>query len=347
MPTLGDLRVIISVDKQNRTDYHDEDTTGQDAKFISRYVECKSGASFSIDISIKRTTKFKSDAIVFYVYIDGHDAYDNIITKDVVSCTSGAVYFFRVPGATRKIADKWEFRPFMFGEIKHVEQVSELTAKQYDRKMLGSIEVKAYHVTQRDVDAAKNHSWDEAEISSQVALSEKQLKGSSATHAAKYVTPWPLVLARWASEISNASHVGYLVKARPTALLIDNVAMALQSMLIIPRTPSPPPPPRPIPLEERPVEMLAMEELQQLVRRQRKENRTAEPHAKSKLESALDEQHVKLEGKIKRPAGIKSEQEVKPETGVKRERDEEMEEILASAYVKRSRNKAPVDLTDV
>lgn len=125
MPTLGDLRVIISVDKQNRTDYHDEDTTGQDAKFISRYVECKSGASFSIDISIKRTTKFKSDAIVFYVYIDGHDAYDNIITKDVVSCTSGAVYFFRVPGATRKIADKWEFRPFMFGEIKHGKFLSE------------------------------------------------------------------------------------------------------------------------------------------------------------------------------------------------------------------------------
>ena len=40
-------------------------------------------------------------------------------------------------------------------------------------------------------------------------------------------------------------------------------------MLIIPRTASPPPPPRPIPLEERPVEMLSMEELQQLVRRQR------------------------------------------------------------------------------
>lgn len=40
-------------------------------------------------------------------------------------------------------------------------------------------------------------------------------------------------------------------------------------MLLIPRTPSPPPPPRPVPLEERPVETLSVEELQQLVHRLR------------------------------------------------------------------------------
>lgn len=41
-------------------------------------------------------------------------------------------------------------------------------------------------------------------------------------------------------------------------------------MLLVPRTPSPPPPPpRLVPLEERPVESLSVEELQQLVRRQR------------------------------------------------------------------------------
>ncbi len=125
MPTLGDIRVIISVDKQNRTDYHDEDTAGQDAKFISRYVECKSAASFSVDISIKKTTNFKSDAIVFRVYIDGHDADGVVIAKADVSSTSGAVYFHRSSGATRKIADSWEFRPFMFGEIKHGKLLSE------------------------------------------------------------------------------------------------------------------------------------------------------------------------------------------------------------------------------
>lgn len=125
MPTLGDLRVIISVDKQNQTDYHDEDTAGQDAKFISRYVECKSGASFSVDISIKKTMNFKSDAIVFYVYVDGHQANGVIIAKADVSTTSGAVYFHRISGATRKIADKWKFRPFMFGEIKHDKFLSE------------------------------------------------------------------------------------------------------------------------------------------------------------------------------------------------------------------------------
>ncbi|KAL8657874.1 MAG: hypothetical protein Q9226_001488 [Calogaya cf. arnoldii] len=61
MPALGDVRVAISVDKQRRIDYDHADTAGQHAKYISRYVECKSGASFSIDINIKKTMKFKSD----------------------------------------------------------------------------------------------------------------------------------------------------------------------------------------------------------------------------------------------------------------------------------------------
>ncbi|KAI4234036.1 MAG: hypothetical protein LQ349_004042 [Xanthoria aureola] len=342
MPTLGDLRVIISIDKKNRTDYHDEDTAGQDAKFISRYVECKSGASFSIDISIKKTMNFKSDAIIFYVYVDGHCARNVIITKAVVSSTSGTVYFERISGATRKIADNWEFRPFMFGEIKHVEQVSGLVAKRHDRKKLGSIEVKAHHVTQRDFHPAKNSSWDEAESSSQVALSEKQLKGSSATHAANYGKTQPYA----GHETVDIDYVDR--KDFPFAYFQFKYRSkkALQSMLLIPRTPSPPPPPRPVPLEERPVETLSVEELQQLVHRLR-ESRTAEPHARSKLESALAEQDVKREGETKRRADIKSEQEGKPGTGVKRERDEEMEEILASAYVKRPKNTVPVDLTDV
>ncbi|KAI4104114.1 MAG: hypothetical protein LQ339_003967 [Xanthoria mediterranea] len=275
MPTLGDLRVIISVDKQNQTDYHDEDTAGQDAKFISRYVECKSGASFSVDISIKKTMNFKSDAIVFYVYVDGHQANGVIIAKADVSTTSGAVYFHRISGATRKIADKWKFRPFMF-----VEQVSGLIAKQYDRKKLGSIEVKACHITQRDFNPGKNSSWEEAKSSSEVALSEKQLKGSSATHSTNYGKTQSCAEHR----ICNFDYVDG--KTFPFA------------------------------------------------------------YFQFKYRSKA-EQHVKREGEIKRTAGLESEQEVKPETGVKRERDEEMEEILASAYVKRPKNTAPVDLTDV
>lgn len=118
MPSLGDLRVAISVDKQQRSDYHDEDTTDQNAKFISRYVECKSGASFSVEILIQKTMKFKSDAIIVYVYIDGREAANIIISQLEVSSATGGVYFKRISGATRKIANHWEFRPFIFGEIK-------------------------------------------------------------------------------------------------------------------------------------------------------------------------------------------------------------------------------------
>ncbi|KAI4257533.1 MAG: hypothetical protein L6R42_005588 [Xanthoria sp. 1 TBL-2021] len=352
MPALGDLRVAISVDKQQRSDYHDEDTTDQNAKFISRYVECKSGASFSVEILIQKTMKFKSDAIIVYVDIDGRKADSIIISQLEVSSTGGGVYFKRISGATRKIANHWEFRPFMFGEIKHVEQLSGPVAIQHDRKTLGSIAVKVHQITRKDAVPAKESSWDEAKNPSHaITLSEHQLKGSSATHAANYGMKQHAAACEYVDvdfvdgRDSPFAHFQFKYRSKK----------ALQSILLIPRTPSPPPPPRPIPLEERPVESLSVEELQQLVRRQRpstsltqrKESQTAKPNAKSKLESTLAEQHIKREGEIKRQSGIKSEQEVKSETGVKRERDKEMEEILASAYVKRPKNTVPVDLTDV
>ncbi|KAI4270597.1 MAG: hypothetical protein L6R38_007081 [Xanthoria sp. 2 TBL-2021] len=312
MPALGDLRVAISVDKQQRSDYHDEDTADQNAKFISRYVECKSGASFSVEILIQKTMKFKSDAIIVYVYIDGREADNIIISQLEVSSASGGVYFKRISGATRKIANHWEFRPFMFGEIKHVEQLSGPVAVQHDRKKLGSIAVKVHQITRKDAIPAKESSWDEAKNPSHaITLSEHQLKGSSATHAANYGIKQHAAAREYV-------HVDF-VDGRDSPLA--HFQFKYRSKI---------------------------EELQQLVRRQRrKESHTAEPQAKSKLESALAEQHVKREGEIKRQPGIKSEQEVKPETGVKRERDKEMEEILASAYVKRPKNTVPIDLTDV
>ncbi|KAL8758806.1 MAG: hypothetical protein Q9199_001217 [Rusavskia elegans] len=345
MPSLRDLRVAISVDKQQRSDYHDEDTTDQNAKFISRYVECKSGASFSVEILIQKTMKFKSDAIIVYVYIDGREAANIIISQLEVSSAIGGVYFKRISGATRKIANHWEFRPFIFGEIKQVEQLSGPVAIQHDRKTLGSIAVKVHQITRKDAIPPKESSWDEAKNPSHaITLSEHQLKGSSATHAANYGIKQPAAAREYVDvdfvdgRDSPFAHFQFKYRSKK----------ALQSILLIPRTPSPPPPPpRPVPLEERPIESLSVQELQQLVRRQRKVSQTAKPHAKSKLESTLAEQHIKLEGEIKRQPGIKSEQEVKPDTGVKRERDEEIEEILASAYVKRPKNTVPVDLTDV
>ncbi|KAL8648260.1 MAG: hypothetical protein Q9226_006064 [Calogaya cf. arnoldii] len=368
MPALGDVRVAISVDKQTRTDYDDADTDDQHAKYISRYVECKSGAMFSVAIQIKKTMHFKSDAIIFRVYVDGHYADSHVVAQAIVSSNPGPIFFRCAPGASKKVGDQWEFRPFMFGEIEHVDQPSGLVANKPDRKKLGSIVVEFHHVTQKHDITVKESSWDETKIPSQaIALSETELKGSSATHTASYGKKQPTA-AREMMKVDyidgkNSPFARIQFKYRSKSKVESDSCEddytgtkasteALQSMLLIPRTPSPPPPPRLIPLEERPVETLSVEELQQLVHRLRvstpliaiaiensvdlqKESRTVEPQTKSKLESTLAEQN------------IKSEQEVKPETGVKRERDEEVDEILASAYTKNAKPATAVDLTDL
>ena len=119
MPALGDLCVAISVDKQTRTDYDDADTDDQHAKYISRYVECKSSASFAVDIHIKKTMNFKSHSIAFFVYVGGHCADGALVSQADVSFNPGPIFFQRVSGAIKKVGDQWVFRPFMFGEIEH------------------------------------------------------------------------------------------------------------------------------------------------------------------------------------------------------------------------------------
>ncbi|KAL8770306.1 MAG: hypothetical protein Q9209_003942 [Squamulea sp. 1 TL-2023] len=117
---------------------------------------------------------------------------------------------------------------------------------------------------------------------------------------------------------------------------------ALQSLQLIRRTPPPAPPS--VPLQDRPIESLTVEEMRRLLHQQR-ESRNVQPQARSKLESNIAEQHIKHENETKPQPRIKNEQDVKVETGFKRERDEEVEEILASAYVKKAKRILAVDLT--
>ncbi|KAL8953218.1 MAG: hypothetical protein Q9222_000917 [Ikaeria aurantiellina] len=60
----------------------------------------------------------------------------------------------------------------------------------------------------------------------------------------------------------------------------------------------------------------------------------------AELERSIKPEHVKQEVAVKQEPGIKHEQ------GIKRERDEEMEDILASAYVKKPKVVEIIDLSD-
>lgn len=119
MVALGNIRCTIMVEKQARSDFHDAETENQNASFVSRYVECLSGATFAVKLEINKNFVFKSESIGCYVYVDGTLANSNLVYPSQVRKASH-VYIHRVSGAThREGNDRWEFRPFIFGEIKH------------------------------------------------------------------------------------------------------------------------------------------------------------------------------------------------------------------------------------
>ncbi|KAL8684865.1 MAG: hypothetical protein Q9224_006093 [Gallowayella concinna] len=351
MVALGDLRITIMVDEQSMADFPDDETENQNASFVSRFVECISGATFSVHCEIKRTMGFKSESIVLYVFTDGRCA-TSVVLQAAQIRASHCVYTDTLAGQTRKVNDHWVFRPFVFSEIKHVEEATRQTINKHKRDRLGTIEVQAHHVKAKPHVTAANQ-WDEANMPNQLlTLSEKELKGSNLTHSAKYVGgsfkqvaflayTYPSYGAKKIVAALRTVELDYIDGFNSPFAIIRfkyRSKKALQSMLLIPRTPSP------VPLEQRPVESMSVEEMQRLLRHYR-ESYTVEPQARNKLESTLAEQHIKHERDVKPEHCVKRERD-KPEHCVKRERDEEVDEILASAYVKKAKTAETIDLLD-
>ena len=203
MAVLGDLSVVINVDKLQRTDYPDDEADKSKPNIVSRYVECWSGAKFSVQVFIKKTIVFKSGSISVLVYVDGRVADSIVIEQFRVLTHHTAVFLHNFEGAIKYDGTNWHLQPFVFGEVKHgkrstshyvdgllilnpVEEASMLVMNRHSRDGLGSIVVKFHHVKQRGVIAPRPDSWDRANRA--VSLSEKQLKGSTITHTARYGT---------------------------------------------------------------------------------------------------------------------------------------------------------------
>ena len=99
--------------------------------------------------------------------------------------------------------------------------------------------------------------------------------------------------------------------------------------MLIPRSPSPTRPATPIPLEERPIKTLSQAEKDELVRRQQVSIQS--PCLKDVVLTIVQARYrAERAGNVKREAHGTPGLTPKSERGVKRERDEEMEEMIAS-----------------
>ncbi|KAL2041144.1 hypothetical protein N7G274_006088 [Stereocaulon virgatum] len=125
----------------------------------------------------------------------------------------------------------------------------------------------------------------------------------------------------WLGEVQTSKAVNYYEtisvnsKEPPIAIFKFNYRSrkALQGLHLIPRTPSPPRNLTPVPLEERPIDDLALEEMRELLRRQRARQRTG------------------YETITRNDSGAKPEADVTANRSVKRQRDQKYDNILASA----------------
>lgn len=117
------LKAYIVADGQRQKEYPDEDAALDDESpnLASTYIECKSGSTFVVQFEIRPSRSnpfvFKSDAIDVQVFLDGRRTKGQLINRSIIPSHGG--YCCKIPGVFKNIGERWEFRPFVFREIRH------------------------------------------------------------------------------------------------------------------------------------------------------------------------------------------------------------------------------------
>ncbi|KAL8753253.1 MAG: hypothetical protein Q9184_005478 [Pyrenodesmia sp. 2 TL-2023] len=343
MAILGNLQAFIAVNGNQRLrEYADEDlgAENENPAVAVKYIEAVSGAKFTIQVVAKKHMVFKTEAVEIQVYLDGKYVFGRYIYRSDVSRSNS--YCLKIGGVTKNIGDHSEFRAFMFSNVRLTNEASNWGLDKRDRNDLGSITVKAFHVLLKNNISRPSDPWENESVDADVAVQEKKLKGL----APVYLTWGSLGQKQISNGLFTVIDRAFVDGSdHPFAMFRFRYCskQALQSLLLIPRTPSP------SSLADRPIESLSAEEAHQLLRqyqvfyllslcpqnsKQRSQTRPQEP--KREIKSETD--HVQK--------AIKHEQGVKTERPVKRERDEEFEELLASATeVKKAKPTETIDLS--
>ncbi|KAK4895147.1 hypothetical protein LTR27_006753 [Elasticomyces elasticus] len=332
-PKLPGLVVTIDVADQDLPEYNEDETDSGSSGACVKFVEAVSGAEFGIAVRFDTESfPLANDSISLCFDIDGQSAgkrrYDpadmrrnRMITKRAIHNTAAGLVS----------------RAMMFSELTINEDKpdSSLFGKLGD---LSTITVKVWRVVMEQlpppkkakkifrVRNAQNQALPTASTTQPLVpngqVSEKTLRGQALTHQAT----WVPLLAPYGLSLTNRSFGPPVMfqaagnsggqptnrEVRKGEVLATYVfkyrsLAALQALHIIPRTPSP------VPLEERPVEELSIEEMRELVTRQRaKEASQAERRVKQefKRERGVDDGDVEVVGHVSKKARMSNAIEV-------------------------------------
>ncbi|KAK5680042.1 hypothetical protein LTS10_007990 [Elasticomyces elasticus] len=318
-PDLPGVVVTLDVDSQDLPEYDDDDADHLSSHTCVKFVEAISGAEFGVAIRFNaEQLPQPNDRLSLRIHFDGRSAGGRVFDARQMRQPTR----YTKQGVISNTDDGRVVQAMMFSELTINDSVPDagLFGKLGD---LGTIRVNVFKsvieqlpppkkpkkkgrgVKKAKEDAAK-HPQAVMPLNPDGLVSEKTLKGQALTHQAGLGPPKLLeeVNRPIAQYTTRDVHKGpplatYLFKYRSLA--------ALQALHIIPRTPSP------VPLEERPVEELSIDEMRELVTRQRaKEASQADREVKQEIkrERGVDDGDIEVVGHVSKKARMSNAIEV-------------------------------------
>ncbi|KAF2471626.1 uncharacterized protein BDR25DRAFT_222507, partial [Lindgomyces ingoldianus] len=234
--------------------HDDEEEQGPDA--VTKYIESKTGSEFQVRSSFPRP--FPGTTVLVDIHLDGRRVCGTFAHQE---CMAGAGCTIIQSGVPSYARDQWFERTFCFAELT-IDDSGILPVRDKLKKTLDRIgEISVYFYKTRNLQQKDSHTFNGADISTVGTISEKVLKGKALSHEVSLQKP---------RQIRNRTvyEFEYIQPQKePFASFCFRYRsrIALKALCIIPRSSSP------LPLEDRPVEDLTLEEARELLWRQRRD----------------------------------------------------------------------------
>ncbi|KAE9985901.1 hypothetical protein EG328_006741 [Venturia inaequalis] len=256
-PDLPGYEAKIVVDGVECAEYPaPDDLDEDDPNLVTKYIEATPGAKFQIHIYVRPGARaLRKNGVCALVVADGQSIQEPLWRKRQSSSEA-----YIIEGFEEKSATGWQSRDLMFSVLatddNTAHKISEELKQQIDT--LGEIRIEFYRINVKRPTTAPSTEWtDRTET-----IPEKALKGRAISQkiglssTAKVITE-PICLSLTYIDGRESPFATICFRYRS---LND-----LKAELIIPRSPSP------VPLEDRPLESLTLEEMLELLIRQREQ----------------------------------------------------------------------------
>ncbi|KAK4891979.1 hypothetical protein LTR27_009506 [Elasticomyces elasticus] len=256
-PYLPGLVVSIDVGGQDLPEYSEEEIDDANPIECVKYIEAVSGAEFGFAIRFDATTFVHANKnITLECDLDGQSVGQSWFDSQEMRRPGRIVQRGAITGSKQGLVTQ----PMLFAELKISDDAPD---KALIGKLaaLGTITVRCYVADIQSGPAGKKARRRDATVDNFTPIvadgriPEKNLKGMALSHQAVVGRATPFQHPPSRPIRKGPTLATFIFKYRSRA--------ALHALHIIPRTPSP------VPLENRPVEELSMEEMRELVRRQK------------------------------------------------------------------------------